>query len=367
MAQLRRLKYVHSYVDRHGRPRHYFRRGAAKDVPLPDPVGSEAFMRAYQMALSGMPIERPALGAGRLLPGTVNALVVSYYDSQAWARLDEQTRKNRRRVIERFRERNGGKHLATLRREHVEAMLAEIKGAASARLHWYKTIKAMIKYGVPTMLRDDPTLGVATPQLPRSKGHHSWTDDEIAAFRAHWPLGTQARLTLEFCLETTSRRGEVVRLGPQHVRDGWIRIERTHGSADVCIPLSPALAAACAAMPKGHLTYIVTSYGAPRSKAGLGNDFAAWAREAGLPDRCRMHGLKKAGMRRLAEDGGTTHELMAISGHKTLSEVARYTRAADQRKLAASAMAKRSGSQSANAGLDNPTPGLASPAAKSLK
>ena len=61
-------------------------------------------------------------------------------------------------------------------------------------------------------------------------------------------------------------------------------------------------------MPKSHLTYIVTAYGKPRSKYGLGNDFAEWAREAGLADRCRLHGLKKGGMRRLAEAGGSVHE-----------------------------------------------------------
>jgi hypothetical protein len=56
-----------------------------------------------------------------------------------------------------------------------------------------------------------------------------------------------------------------------------------------------------------------------------------------------LHGLKKAGMRRLAEDGGTTHELMAFSGHRTLSEVQRYTKGANNRKLADSGMAKRRG------------------------
>ena len=94
--------------------------------------------------------------------------------------------------------------------------------------------------------------------------------------------------------------------------------------------MSPELQAACDAMPKGHLTYIVTAYGKPRSKFGLGNDFAKWATEAGLSARCRLHGLKKAGMRRLAEDGNTAHELMAICGHKTLSEVQRYTAEVDQ-------------------------------------
>src|SRR5262249_51966800 len=78
----------------------------------------------------------------------------------------------------------------------------------------------------------------------------------------------------------------------------------------------------------------------PRSKYGLGNDFAKWVREAGLPDRCRLHGLKKGGMRRRAEHGYTTHELMALSGHKTLTEVQRYTDAADKRRLADSGAAK---------------------------
>jgi len=51
-----------------------------------------------------------------------------------------------------------------------------------------------------------------------------------------------------------------------------IRIERTHGSEDVDMPVSPALQAACDAMPKVHLTYIVAAQGKPRSKYGLGND-----------------------------------------------------------------------------------------------
>jgi hypothetical protein len=145
----------------------------------------------------------------------------------------------------------------------------------------------------------------------------------------------------------------VVRLGPQHLKNGRIRIERTHGSADVDIPVSHELQAACDAMPKAHLTYIVTAHGKPRSKYGLGNDFAKWATEAGLPARCRLHGLKKSGLRRLAEDGNTTHELMAISGHKTLSEVQRYTDAVDRKRLAESGMAKRQAAQKKNAGVAN--------------
>jgi len=110
----------------------------------------------------------------------------------------------------------------------------------------------------------------------------------------------------------------------------------------------------------------VTAQGQPRSKAGLSISFAQWATEAGLPAHCRMHGLKKAGMRRLAESGSTAHELMAMSGHKTLSEVQRYTEAVDKKRLAASAMAKRQ-SQTVNSKVANLTSESGKPAAKSLK
>ena len=53
----------------------------------------------------------------------------------------------------------------------------------------------------------------------------------------------------------------------------------------------------------------------------LGNDFAKWAREIVLPDRCRLHGLKKRDTRRRAERGYTTQELMALGRYKTLTGV----------------------------------------------
>jgi hypothetical protein len=38
-----RLKYIHEFVDRHGKVRRYFRRHGYRQVPLPDLPGSAAF------------------------------------------------------------------------------------------------------------------------------------------------------------------------------------------------------------------------------------------------------------------------------------------------------------------------------------
>ena len=353
MASIK-LKYVNGFSNRDRksqRVRYYFRRRGIKAIPLPGVPGSEEFMAAYSAALASVPDEHLEIGANRTLPGTINALIVMYYRSDEWHALADETKKTRRRIIERFRAQHGEKRVALLQREHIMKMLAAIQ-KPSAKRSWLKTIRGLMRAAVPTMRKDDPTDTIPGIKLPKSKGHHTWNDDEIAQYRTHWPLGTQQRLVMEFALETASRRGEVVRLGPQHVKDGRIRIERTHGSEDVDIPISPELQAACSAMPKSHLTYIVTAYGKPRSKYGLGNDFAKWATEAGLPAQCRMHGLKKSGMRRLAEAGGTAHELMAVSGHKTLTEVQRYTKDADRKRLADSGMAKLRG-QSENSNVTN--------------
>lgn len=375
MANLRRLKYVNSYLDRHGRARHYFRRRKGdKQIPLPGPFGSEAFMRAYQMALMGSTgAVSPDIRAASLTkPGTVNALVVSYYRSEAWlVGLEEETRKTRRRIIEKWRERFGGFHVATIKRKNVEDMLAEIDGQSSRR-SWFKAIRPLLQHAVPTMLREDPTAGIAPPKLPKTKGHHTWTNDEIRKYRDYWPCGTQQRLVFEFALETVSRRGEVVRLGPQHVYTGdegetRIRIARIHGSDDVDIRVSPDLMGAIDAMPRSHLTFIVTAYGRPRSKFGLGTDFARWAKTAGLPDNCRLHGLKKGGMRRAAEAQNTTHELMAYSGHRTYAEVDRYTKDAEKKLLADTGEEKRRRAQIRNSKVPNPDARLGTLPFKPLK
>jgi len=69
-------------------------------------------------------------------------------------------------------------------------------------------------------------------------------------------------------------------------------------------------------------------------------------RAAGLPPRCVPHGLRKAAARRLAEAGCSASEIMAITGHKTLAEVERYTRAAEQERLARRAIKRQAENKS---------------------
>lgn len=64
-----------------------------------------------------------------------------------------------------------------------------------------------------------------------------------------------------------------------------------------------------------------------------------WCDKAGLAT-CAAHGRRKACARRLAEAGATAHEIMAVTGHKTLAEVQCYTESAMREGLADQAFAK---------------------------
>jgi integrase len=76
----------------------------------------------------------------------------------------------------------------------------------------------------------------------------------------------------------------------------------------------------------------MTEKGAPFTPAGFGNWFRDQCNAAGLR-QCSAHGLRKAAAR-LANAGCSSDQIKAITGHRSLAEVAHYTRAADQRRLA---------------------------------
>jgi integrase len=61
--------------------------------------------------------------------------------------------------------------------------------------------------------------------------------------------------------------------------------------------------------------------------------------EAGCPD-ILAPGLRKACAGRVAELGCTEHEIASITGHASIAVVQRYTKAANRKRLAGSAMQK---------------------------
>jgi integrase len=336
-------KWVQAFTDRHGRARFSLRRPGFKRVPLPDLPWSPRFMRVYADAMNEGP-QRLLIGAGRTKPGTINALVVALYSSTEFQGWSLETQRTRRNILERFREQHGDKTVANLQPKHLADMIAAKASTPAAARNFKKTLAALMKFAVTQGMRNDnPVTGVSAPKI-RGDGFVTWSEEHIALFEARHPIGSRARLAFGLLLYSAQRRGDVIRMGRQHIRNGLLAVRQNKTGTVLQIPVHPALQTIINADQGDHLTFLVTSFGKPFTSAGFGNLFRSWCDEAGLPRQLSAHGLRKAACRRLAEAGCSANQIMAISGHRSLSEAEKYVRAADQVRLAQAAMATISNS-----------------------
>lgn len=348
------LRYLVEDVDRHGNVRVYLRRNGRK-VRLRSPTGSPEFFAEYRAALAALesPLPSPTPRSTEApLPGTLRWLCAAYFGSAEFKRLDPRTQRVRRLILEHcLREPVAPAETALFSEFPLSRLtpaairvLRDRKAAAPETANGrVKALRQVFAWGMashPDLLPGNPARDVPYFRSA-SQGHHSWTLEEVTQYEARHPVGSKARLALALLLYTGQRRSDVVRFGRQHVRDGWLHFtqakNRNRAPVRMALPVLPELQRIIDASPSGDLTFIVTAFGRPFTANGFGNWFRDRCDEAGL-EHCSAHGLRKAGAALAAENGATESELMAIFCWSTLKEAARYTKAARQKLLAASAV-----------------------------
>jgi hypothetical protein len=198
-----RLAYVHAFIDRHGRVRRYFRRNGRR-LPLPGLPGSAEFMAAYQAAIDGSAMP-PTVGARRTGPGTISAMVVGYLGSSAFHRLRPSSQMQYRRILEGLRREHGDKRMAMLERKHVVLMVNAKASTPVAARDFLRCLRLLVAYAISIeVIDEDPTAGVKAV-VADTGGHKTWSEADIAAFEARFPIGTKARLALSVLLYTVQR------------------------------------------------------------------------------------------------------------------------------------------------------------------
>jgi integrase len=339
MAKLR-LKYVNEYVDRHGKIRRYFRRPGSRSVKLPGLPGSIEFMTAYQAALAI--IAPPPPSPKHVVAGSLADVAAGYLRSASFANLSPSTQRTYRTALKPILEAHGHRLARELPRTAARHIIEQIGANRPGMANLTRAVLSKIMtYAIATDVRsDNPFVGLERYRLGT---YHTWTEAEIAQFEACWPLGTRERLSFALLLYTGQRGGDVVKILRTDIVGGRIRIAqdkaRKGTTNELLIPIHPALARALSAGPVVGMQHIITdTRGKPlRTLTEL---IEKAVKTAGLPPRCVAHGLRKAALRRLAEHASTTKEMQAVSGHRSLSEIERYTARADQVRLADSAIAK---------------------------
>jgi len=342
------LPYVMHDTDRHGNVRYYLRRRGRRKVRLPGRPGSPEFMAAYH---AGLAETAPPPGVARIEPGSLRWLVTRYLASPEARDLQPKTRSARRRNLEAICAELlaaddptplGDLPFAQMAARHVRLLRDRKAAAPEAANDRLKSLKVLFAWAVAADLAHTNPARDVPKFRPSATGFHTWTPEEVEKYEARWPAGTKARLALDLVMYTGARRSDIIALGRQHERAGWLCWTQAKGRARkpvrVEIPILPALRATLDASALGAMTYLVTEHGRPYSHGGIGNRFKAWCLAAGLP-HCSMHGVRKAAACIAAERGATEQQLMAIFGWETAEQARVYTRAANRRRMAGDGMA----------------------------
>jgi integrase len=334
-----RLRYVQAFVDRKtGLPYHFFRRPGFPRVRLPGLPGSPEFMAAYQAAYASAP---EPVGGGRSKPGSVASAIASHYGSSDFKKLAPSSQAVRRTVLERFGREHGDKMVAAMPTKFLRALLDSMEPTTAK--NWLAAIRALTATAIELeLIENDPTLGIKLRRMS-GDGIHTWDEEQIAQFETAHPIGSRERLAFALGLYTGQRRGDVVRMGRQHIRrtpDGDVlAIRQQKTGKDMLIPIDPELRLLLDLVPATQMTFVQTLRGKPFDPHAFSAWFGEACDKAGLPSDCTFHGLRKAFCRRRAEAGCNVLQIAAGSGHTSLKEVERYTKAADQLRLNRQAMA----------------------------
>jgi site-specific recombinase XerD len=325
-------RFVTVFFDRHGKRRYRARRHGLTYYFTSAP-GTDEFLIEYQRWLAG----KTEIGSDRTVSGSVSALIAKYYRSAEWANLSAATQSTYRGILERFRADHGDKPVNRLERHNVRDIVAARANTPAAANNMLRMIRLLMRFAIDEEWRkDDPTLGIKTMRI-KSDGFHCWTEEEITTFESRWAIGTSERLALALLLYTGQRRGDVIHMGRQHISKGVIQLVQHKTKARLVIPVHPELQRAMDGTNLGNLTLLCSSHDRPFTAAGFGNWFREACHTANVRG-CSAHGLRKAAARRLAEAGCSPHQIASVTGHKTLKEVERYTKAANQERLAQDAM-----------------------------
>ncbi len=117
--------------------------------------------------------------------------------SLAWLML--ATRRQRENIFRHVLDSAGRQPFAKITTATIKAGRDRRVSTPSQARHFLDSLRGLFRWAVEAQIaKVDPTIGVADPARTKSDGFAVWTQDDIAAYEKHWPIGTKERVGLTF-------------------------------------------------------------------------------------------------------------------------------------------------------------------------
>lgn len=326
---------LHRETTRHKKSVWYVRIGKGPRIRMHADFGTTEFDLEYKAAIDG----KPKPGKNEPAAQSLSWLVKLYRNSSAWSALSPATQGQRDNILDNVCKTAGHQPYTAITPATVIAGRERRSKTPHAARHFLDAMRGLFEWAVESQItKKNPTIGVKNPPRNEGDGFPPWTEEWVEKYEKRWPVGTRQRVWLDVILYTGLRRGDAVRLGRQHIRDGIATIRTEKTGEIVTLPILPVLARTLRAGPCGDLTFIAGERRQPLTKESFGNLFREACRKAKVPGSA--HGVRKIAATRAANSGATTAQLEAIFGWSGGTMASLYTRSADRQRLAKEAMHK---------------------------
>jgi integrase len=254
------MPHLHREVTRHGKVKWFARVGGSSRGPrvqLKAAYGTDEFWHEYQTALASVSQRRKAPHQGSLA-----WLLELYRETTAWTRLSEATRRQRDNIFKHVVDTAGKEPFAKITTATMMAARDRRADTPAQSRNFLDAMRGLFKWAIKAkQAKIDPTIGVDNLPRPKGDGFAPWSEDDIAAYERRWPIGTRQRVWLDVLIYTGLRRGDAVRFGRPHIRNGIGTIKTEKTGTEVTLPILPVLAKTIEAGPCGDLTFIAGESG----------------------------------------------------------------------------------------------------------
>lgn len=276
----------------------------------------------------------------KLPPNSVAALIRAYEESPEYSKFAKATVENTVRYLRPLIP-YAAVAATDIRRKHLLSIrdaLAAHRGHGAAT-QFCRCVSGLFSWAVDReWVESSPATrlrrGLNSGKLP------TWTAEQADIALAGLP--EHYRRAVLLALHTGQRRSDLCAMTWSAYDGARINIVQQKTKRGVSIPVVPELKRELDAWraEKNSVTILTTSYGHSWIPSYLSRSLPKELVTLGLPKGLNIHGLRKLAAVRLAQAGCSTHEIAAITGHKTLAMVQMYTEAADQVNLSDAAVVK---------------------------
>ena len=310
---------------------------------LPGNPASDEFRREYAAALAST---APAFET-RIIAGSVRAMLRDFKSSPEWAALAPKTQADYARVLDNLRP-IGEFQADNIRRQHIVRLRNKLGNKPRTQDAFVAAVSRMFTVGMDLGYTDrNPAARIA--RLNQSESFLPWPAAARAKFEAS-DMQDWMRTAYMLGLWTGQRESDVLRLNRARfdgagftIRQGRPEAKRGKGRSgpvvELYIPAAKPLREYLATRTFPGLLFVTDGAGKPIKQTDLIHALRAHLDSLGLPE-LSFHGLRHTTATLIAENDGTSKEIMAVTGHRTSAMVDRYTRGAAQKKLAQRGIAK---------------------------